>query len=92
MKPKDQNLDQISEQVRATTRMMKQVLDNIDLEAIDLGGKPGSAKRRRFTCLGTFGTFGSATGCFGTCGSFGTAEAKGVDAGEVNPTGSKSKR
>lgn len=93
--PKDPNLAQMDEQVRATTRMMKEMLDNIDLEGIDLQGGPDAA-RRRFNCFGTFGTFGTATGCFGTAGTFGcrtVAKTTGTGSGAApKGTGTKAKR
>jgi hypothetical protein len=71
MNPEDPNLRQINEQLRATTQMMKEMLNHIEIEAVDLQGGPGSEAARRFNCFGTFGTFGTLTGCFGTAGTFG---------------------
>ena len=66
----DPNPKQMDEQLRNTTRMMKEMLDGIDLEGVDLHGASESTARR-FNCYGSFGTFGCATGCFGSFGTFG---------------------
>jgi len=70
MPKKDPKTQQMDEQMRITTRMMKKILDDIDLEGIDLQGETGT-NARRFNCYGTFGTFGTYTGCFGTAGTLG---------------------
>jgi len=69
MNRNDPNIKQMNEQMRTATQMMKEMLDDIDLEGIDLQGAGGSTARR-FNCFGTFGSFGTATGCFGTAGTF----------------------
>jgi hypothetical protein len=85
---KDPNQAQMNEQMQTTTRMMKDMLDNIDLEGIDLTGPRGTALR--FNCYGTFGTFGTATGCFGTAGTFGCRTlAKAPAVTKTSPTKSK---
>jgi hypothetical protein len=61
----------MKEQARAALAAMKQVIEQVDIEAIEFGGGGDLERTARFNCKGSFGTFGTLTGCFGTFGTFG---------------------